>query len=828
MFVKVVAGLVLVLIFALVMAALPGGGPPSVSAVPAAPHIFYGLATTQDGNPVPAGLSIQARIGNVNYAQSVNESGASVPSQLRTHSVNSSNYNYGSDLNFQVCGDDSSSPAKEGGRSGDPITFYVDGIQATVVKIVGGVAQPEAATISWQTGAVDRVNLIIPSLTAPKAPSATSSSAACSEAAPTPTPTAIAPTGTVPTPTPGTQPPGGGGLPPPGGFLPPLLPTATPPPSQVIVTLPPEEAADEVEELFDTVGATEAARVIEEVLENAGVEQVAKIFENIAPDIAAAILENIAADKAASIIEMMDVGKAADIIESMAADKAADIIEALATGKAADIITQMTLSKAAGIIEELTGDKAASILSEMDTLKAAAILSVIRPEKFITVAELLPLARIVDAIEVMDEGKLIERLPDMSTDKFFKLPTEVLFRRLPHVPAEHLAPEQPPQPDPGLPFPTVRRESNTISIHTIAETGEQKWSKLADDRVFQAILGKFARRLTDVSLRLEELTNKPGDVPNLGGGRLVGLPYFRIDMENGAPEDMSAVHMTIAVPKSWIKSNGIHKWSIQLNRYDEQRRLWAPFNAKRVREDNDNVYYTVAAPGFSLFAVSGSTQLPAQEFEVADMDIRPVRAAAGEEVRVTVRVRNTSSSTAIYPANLWINDMVEQTGAVVVEPGQTVLISFAVRKPEGSYKVRVERLMGQFSVGPQLAPTATPVPPTPAPTSAVLTPTPVSVAPTPTSAAATPTPAPGQATPTATPQPATTAAPTATAAALLPSPTPAGASPTPTATPEVTPPPPPEGGGAPFLGILVGIIATLGVAGTAVFFLMRRRSPSQQ
>jgi PGF-pre-PGF domain-containing protein len=826
-FVKVVAGLVLVLIFALVMAALPGGGPPSVSAVPAAPHIFYGLVTTQDGTPVPAELSIQARIGNVNYAQSVNASGASVPTQLRTHSVNSSNYNYGSDRNFQVCGDDSSSPAKEGGRSGDPITFYVDGIQATVVRVLSGVPQPEAPTISWQTGAVDRVNLIIPSLTAPKAAPATSSSAACSEAAPTPTPTAIAPTGTVPTPTPGTPPPGGGGgFPPPGGFLPPLLPTPTPPPSEVIVTLPPEEAADEVEELFDTVGASEAARVIEQVLEGSGVEHVAKIFENIAPDIAAAILENIAADKAASILEMVDVGKAADIIEGMATDKAARVIENVAIDKAAAIISAVATSKAADIIENLAIERAVSILSGVNILKASDILSAVSVERAAAILEMATLERTVDIIRVMDEARLIERLPEMSPDKLFKLPVDVLFTRLPHVPAEHLAPEQPPQPDPGLPFPTVRRESSTISIHTIAETGEQKWSKLADDRVFQAILGKFARRLTDVSLRLEELANRPGDVPGLSGGRSVGLPYFRIDMKNGEPEDMSAVHMTIAVPKSWMKNNGIHKWSIQLNRYDEQRRLWAPFNAKRVREDNDNIYYTVAAPGFSLFAVSGSTQLPVQEFEVADMDIRPVLAAAGEEVRVTVRVRNTGSSTAVYPANLWINDMVEQTGAVVVEPGQTVLISFAVRKPEGSYKVRVERLMGQFSVGPQRAPTATPVPPTPAPTSAVPTPTQVSAVTTPTPATATPTPAPGQPTPTATPQPAATAAPTATAAALLQSPTPAGASPTPSATPAVTPPP--EGGGAAFLGILVGIIAALGVAGAAVFFLMRRRSPSQQ
>jgi hypothetical protein len=213
-------------------------------------------------------------------------------------------------------------------------------------------------------------------------------------------------------------------------------------------------------------------------------------------------------------------------------------------------------------------------------------------------------------------------------------------------------------------------------------------------------------------------------------------------------------------------------------------------------------------------------------FDVADLRVSPVLALSGEEVTISARVRNKSSRTAVYPANLWLNDTIEETRAVTIGAGETANVSFNVTKQPGDYRVRVERTLGEFSVSGQPAPTATPGPASPTeapqPTS---TPVPATAVPTrvvePTS---TPVPA--------SPPPGVMASPTVVVAATgspepSATPPPTVAPQTPSATPTIALPTQPEeeggiGVGA-IIGIVAGIIVVLGAVISYMVVIQRRR-----
>ena len=253
-----------------------------------------------------------------------------------------------------------------------------------------------------------------------------------------------------------------------------------------------------------------------------------------------------------------------------------------------------------------------------------------------------------------------------------------------------------------------------------------------------------------------------------------------------SPPDVVYTPIDVTSEQAWIDANDIHNWSIEFNRLDENLNAWVPASSKRGREEGGRVFYTVVVPGFSVIAVTGSEELPAQIFSVGALQIRPIAPKADDEITISATVTNTSSDASVYIANLWINDTIEQTKTVPVGAGATETFEFALTVPVGAYSVRVERQLAEFFVGVQ--PTATPpaAPPTATPTTVV--------APPPTA--------------TRTPEPTATAVPTA----VVP--------------PEIPPTPTPEdgglGGGA-IAGIVIGIIAAIAVIGGGVLIFLRRR-----
>ncbi len=89
-------------------------GIPTATAEPKTPHVLFGQIRTESGTVLDAGLSIEARINNIHYGQSVNPSTGVATGNTQTHATTGSGLNYGSLENFQVCADDPATSAVEG------------------------------------------------------------------------------------------------------------------------------------------------------------------------------------------------------------------------------------------------------------------------------------------------------------------------------------------------------------------------------------------------------------------------------------------------------------------------------------------------------------------------------------------------------------------------------------------------------------------------------------------------------------------------------------------------------------------------------------------
>jgi len=100
-----------------------------ILAIPQMPHQFYGSVTISE-EPAPDGTLVEAKINNVTYANTTTLDGK-----------------YGYNPVFYVPADDTETPTKEGGASGETVDFYVNGVYAT--------------SYTFQIGSVTRLDLAI-------------------------------------------------------------------------------------------------------------------------------------------------------------------------------------------------------------------------------------------------------------------------------------------------------------------------------------------------------------------------------------------------------------------------------------------------------------------------------------------------------------------------------------------------------------------------------------------------------------------------------------------------------------------------------------------
>ena len=391
-------------------------------------------------------------------------------------------------------------------------------------------------------------------------------------------------------------------------------------------------------------------------------------------------------------------------------------------------------------------------------------------------------------------------------------------------------------------------------------SGIAEWASVGSPDPVSQILGKFADAPPGAYVAVENVLDP--DVPDLRPGRVLyeepdHVGYVKLSPEGFTDDELATAHVTLSLTKSWIQSNQIHEWSVQFSRFDVNQQAWRPSLVKRVRENTERIFYTLAVPGFSIWSITGSTNPPAVEFAVDDLVISPSTIQEGGSITISADVTNLTSQTLEYSASLWLNNQVNSTQKIVAPPSVPISFSFEVAANAGNYDVRIDRLSGSFTVQPAPTPptpapveaaaaTATPAPPAPTatsvPPSPTATPTPVPPTPTPTVVpiiAATPTPpaptatsvppptatsTPVPPTPTVVPPTATPVPPAPTATAVQPSPTTVPTSVPATAvvpTPTPTPVPEDEGGGLIIL-IIIGLIIIAGGGAAAYYYIVIR------
>ena len=667
---------------------------PPVYAVPQVPHLFYGIVRI-DGSPASGGLTLEARINGVNYAKSV----------LGT-TTTASDGTYGQVDDFQVLGDDLDTPSvKEGGLNGDVIEFYVQGLKATT--LVDGV---QVAVVQYESGSVTQLDLAISgaALTPTPIPPATPTPTPIPPATPTPTPippatpTPIPPATPTPIP-PATPTPIPSATPTPiPSATPTPIPSATPTPIPSATPTPippatPTPSPTDIPTPTPTLSPTPVPPITD-VIEESTPEEAVTVLEQVTLEEAAQALEGIASNIAAQIIEEMNPDMAAQIIEQVAPDPAAQMLEETPTQKAASVIELVATTKAAAIVEQMTTTKAADIIEMVGILKASDILASVTPIVAGAILEAVPTAKVIQVIRIMSVDKLEERLPEMAPGKLFEIPVQLLFDRLPTVPTEQLTFEVTPTPHPGLPPPEAVQVTPTLAVYQVPETMAQQWATLVDSQMFvERLLAKFAHDLKDVEIRLEDVQEKPADVPGLPTGQVVAN-FLRITANNATPEDMITAHITFFVEKSWLRSHGLHKWSLLLQRFDEGMGWWVAFPTKRVSETENRIFYTAAIPGFSLFAITGSTDLPGPRFQVSELNIEPERVDLGQKVTITARVNNITTSDDTLPISLWIDGQIEESRVVTIPANGSETVSFEALSPVGLHEARIDRLMESFQV----------------------------------------------------------------------------------------------------------------------------------
>lgn len=331
--------------------------------------------------------------------------------------------------------------------------------------------------------------------------------------------------------------------------------------------------------------------------------------------------------------------------------------------------------------------------------EAAWVLGKVKEERAGQVLGELDLRRRTDIILEMSQKSLKRVLPEVPPDKLFEIPPKILWEKLPDVPTEQLIGEVPPQASPDLPPAKEIEATSRSAVYRFPEARAGEWAFASlSPCPFTGFMFKPNKDLEDVEVDVKVLTTRPPGVKLPPGYPYLGL-YYDISLKNIRPEDLEAARLTFKLRKDILEFMSHNKFSILLQRWDESSGQWIPIPTKRIGEDSRFVYYSTIVPGFSIFSLTGSRAIPAPEFDLSDLKVSPTEVLAGQEVTITAKVANLTDKPQVYTAVLWINQTAENAQSIEVPARGEELLSFKVVKSKvGEYRVRIDKLMGSFTV----------------------------------------------------------------------------------------------------------------------------------
>ncbi|MEM4619284.1 MAG: CARDB domain-containing protein [Desulfurococcaceae archaeon] len=112
---------------------------------------------------------------------------------------------------------------------------------------------------------------------------------------------------------------------------------------------------------------------------------------------------------------------------------------------------------------------------------------------------------------------------------------------------------------------------------------------------------------------------------------------------------------------------------------------------------------TVSGDGYIIMRL---TAIPlTAKFEISNLLINPTEANVGEEITISVTVRNIGEREGVYRVNLKINGLDEASKDIKLAPRESTTVTFKVRRDvPGIYNVEVNGLTGRFILKAPLKP----------------------------------------------------------------------------------------------------------------------------
>ena len=209
-------------------------------------------------------------------------------------------------------------------------------------------------------------------------------------------------------------------------------------------------------------------------------------------------------------------------------------------------------------------------------------------------------------------------------------------------------------------------------------------------------LDEKGNRLKELAIKVEEEVPEPsedylilGKAYDFSPGGATFDPYLKLTLayeEEDIPEELTEDDLYIAYYNTdWIPINSII--DIERNRI------------------------SVDVTHFTLFAIMAKSPPPTPaEFIVSNLAINHAKVKPGDEVTITIDVKNIGGMEGSYTISLLINNVLEETKRVILAPKALKTVSFAVIKDKpGIYSVDINSLTRSFEVMEVTAPSAAPV-----------------------------------------------------------------------------------------------------------------------
>ena len=254
-----------------------------------------------------------------------------------------------------------------------------------------------------------------------------------------------------------------------------------------------------------------------------------------------------------------------------------------------------------------------------------------------------------------------------------------------------------------------------------------KWVSLGSGEQIETIIGKFERERPNARVIVGGVplgTLTMAATPRAGAERPTISPvpegfavssFVTLFADGYLESDFIVGHLTFFLEKSWLQSNNVHEWAVHMLRFDSPTNTWNPVQARRLREDESRVYYSVALPAFSSWVIGGFSEMPETRFRIDALTV-PAQGKTHQPITIQVTVTNLTSGVADLNLPLWVNGQVHSAVLERFAPDERRPIVFTFEPANvGKAEIRVDRLASTVDVVQGPPPTPTPTPPGPPP-----------------------------------------------------------------------------------------------------------------